>query len=415
MARGRKEINFLSDKNKKLLDEFMNHIETKYHSKCTIKSFKFSIKKILSKIDKDIEKLKINELNEIFKEVEKTSAEIYKSKFRQFLKYYGLNELANKIQFNPKVLREQKKGLESVLTKEEIKTYIETPLYIRDKALCETYIVSGARLNEIRNLNVRDVEIEEATIWINIRVSKTKIRRIPIVAIEDNPVAIYPKNLINFIQSHPFKNQKDNPLFYSTSPNNYKGRLSAERIYQIITKTAKEAKIEHKITPHILRHTCASYDGYALSEQLLCQKFGWNVGSQMARRYCHQNDDMLNSYLLKKAGITEEQVKQESICPNCGESNNINSDRCVRCNYILNKKLMFEELEKRKNIEDRVKRLEEILTHFVKSDENNISTIEKLQEENEKLENELFLKEAETGLGKENFERLKVILQNIER
>ena len=65
----------------------------------------------------------------------------------------------------------------------------------------------------------------------------------------------------------------------------------------------------------------------------------------MPYRYCHQNVEHLNDFLKKSAGLTEEIILKESVCPNCQEKNNINAQRCSKCNYILDTKLLMEELE----------------------------------------------------------------------
>jgi len=55
-------------------------------------------------------------------------------------------------------------------------------------------------------------------------------------------------------------------------------------IASIVRKARKTAKLTRNITPNILRHTGASYDGSYLTEQDLCMKYGWVVGSRYAKK-----------------------------------------------------------------------------------------------------------------------------------
>ncbi len=55
-------------------------------------------------------------------------------------------------------------------------------------------------------------------------------------------------------------------------------------IASIVRKARKTAKLTRHITLHILRHTGASYDGSYLTEQDLCMKYGWVVGSRYAKK-----------------------------------------------------------------------------------------------------------------------------------
>jgi len=126
-------------------------------------------------------------------------------------------------------------------------------------------------------------------------------------------------------------------------------------LLQLVRQARKTAKLTRHITPHLLRHTGASYDGSYLTEQDLCLKYGWVVGSDMARRYCHTSENRLAERLKKIAGVKDDEETKRK-CPRCGELNSIHSENCSRCNQIMDYKRLMEEVEKKKNLEKQVNR-----------------------------------------------------------
>ncbi len=292
-----------------------------------------------------------------------STAEILKSKLRNFFKWFyhcdkkTLPEVVSHLESNKKALQPKKTDAD-VLGPEEIEKLINAHANTVHKALIETFIVTGARCNEIRNLNVGDVKEEDGIIWFNFRVSKTKMRNVPMYPNADNPVARYPKYLIMWRDKlHPMKDNNLAPLFISLTNRRYHQRMTNGGIASIVKKARKNAELSRYITPHILRHTGASYDGSYLTEQDLCLKYGWVVGSDMARRYCHTSENRLAERLKKIAGVNENE-QQVRKCPRCGESNSIHAENCEKCNQILDFKKLTEELEKRKQQQKAVNDLE---------------------------------------------------------
>jgi len=378
----KKNIN-LTPKNEKALEEFLTYIKsTRTKNKGTLKSYYYSIQRVLYLANKDYNKIKSKDLHGIFSKIDGASCELIKTKFKIFLQWKKLNKLADSIKINYVEFKKPTKSHEDVLTSEEIQKLINTPIDLRDKALIELYIASGGRRQEISNLKIGDIEIGDVTIWLHINHSKTGHRKIPLVADPNIKSAIYPKNFITFYQSHHYKNKPTKPLFYSLSKSNKGSALNTGSINGIIDRIYKNSDIDKKITPHILRHTSATYDGLALSEQDMCLKYGWKHGSDMVKRYCHANVDHLNDFLLKQAGYTSEKIKDETICPRCKTVNNINSERCFQCNFILDRKLLMKELEQNE-------KLKEAYENEIKGLQGQIEILETKADKLEEYENRL--------------------------
>jgi len=330
----------VNDFEKHLIADGIDNLDTKrtYTSACKI---------IFDITKKNWNKLTKKDIDKAFSSdrLKPTTRELYKMKFVKFLYYKKRKDLAEYIKtlFNFKILQQPTKTIDDILTENEIKQLVNSANNLRDKALMEIFLTTGGRREEIDLLKYKDMEITESIIWVSINNSKTKPRRIPIVANKEIITAMYPENLINFYNTHIFKNDIEKPLFYSHYKRRWGQPLNKNSINEIIRIIVKRSKINKHITPHILRHTSATYDGYYLTEQDLKLKYAF--GKEQVKRYCHMTEGHLGDHLLKLAGITQEQIKNDSICPQCKNKVNINEKICPICKYILDRE------EQRKHIE----------------------------------------------------------------
>lgn len=354
----RKEIYKVKGKNKEALDDFITHIKAGgTRNKSTVTSYKNAVKRMLSVINKEYDTISPTDLDKYFSECPETSSETYKSKIIRFLKFKGLKDLAEGITQNPSIMLEHSKSEDEALTPDEIQKLINTGKDLYEKAIIEIFIALGGRRSGINDTSYNSVKIEEDVIWLNIgkrqRNGKLKKRDIPIIADESNPIMLYPKHFVDFYRTHIYKDEPDKPLFYSrhTNPEFYGKRMNPSSLTRLVKRIGKQSGIKKKITPHVLRHTGATYDGYYLNEHMLRQKYGWSISSREPARYCKQRNDMYADFLRKKAGLNPEEIKTVSICPKCGEKNNVNETRCSKCDYPLGKELVKEIQEKSINEE----------------------------------------------------------------
>jgi len=276
-------------------------------------------------------------------------------KLRPFLRYYNIDKIADNLKIKMNKLQQHKILEEDSLSKEEINKLIDGAEELYDKALIESYIVTGGRNKEIARLKIKDIieEINYIEFEINKRrrnTNKTKTRNIYIVADPNNAVAIYPKNLIIFLHNHKYKNNPDAYVFYSTSvKSENKGKhIAPGTVWKRIKKFGKNSKLNKNIYPHLIRHTSASFDGLVLPIPMFCEKYGWDKDSPEVERYCKPSKQMKIDFLLKKAGVNPEEVNR---CPRCNEKNSINADICQKCNTILGKELIVN-LEKKLSDKD---------------------------------------------------------------
>lgn len=370
----------LNTNNKGAFDKFKLHDKAKNTNQNTIVNHQAQLRMFLGRINADWDKVDQKVLDQFFAnaKIAVTSKEIMKPVIKAFYRFHGkrvkdkglkkkdngmvekgngLEKIADMIISNGKVLTKPTKGEEAVITPAEIDKLIEAHHDLSRKALVETFVVTGARKEEIRNLNLGDVKLDGNLVWVNIRKPKgtspnIQPRNIPIAPATGNPVARYPEHLVAWVQSRKHEDPS-RPLFVSNSyKKKYNGnRLTEQGVYDIIADVKAKSGVKRKITPHIFRHTSATYDGATLNESMLCQKYGWVIGSTMARRYCHFNEQVLGEQILKRAGLKQEEAKKGKICPRCGEPNNVFAEECSKCHQILSaEKLLEQEASKEQEI-----------------------------------------------------------------
>jgi len=341
---------------------------------------------LFSKTNKKYDEIELDEILEILTKLKPTTAEVMKPTIRKFYKHHKNSAISENIPSNSKVLSRQTKGKESVLSPDEINKIIETPKDPRDRAIIETFITTGIRNSELRNIKISNININDnITTWITIARTKTNTtcteQKIPIVPNPKNPVAKFPKHLRQWYKMNQHLPQ-DNYLFYSKTNNTYNKQLTKRGLQLIIDRTKIKAEINKKITPHIFRHTSATYDGISLTQNMLCQKYGWENNTKMLKKYCHHNEKQLEQQLIELAGLTEEEQTKGRTCPNCGEINNINDETCKKCNRIIHPKKLEELYNKNLLIAKEINKTEE--DNYIEK-ENQINAISKLEKDNEEL------------------------------
>jgi integrase/recombinase XerD len=116
----------------------------------------------------------------------------------------------------------------------------------RDKAILELMYSSALRRMEVHNLNIDDIDLVESTVRVNEGKLK-KDRVVPMGKIARESIELY------FAKSRPkwLKTAKEKALFISERGN----RLSAYMIHDIIKHYADNKRI----SPHSLRHACATH------------------------------------------------------------------------------------------------------------------------------------------------------------
>jgi len=119
----------------------------------------------------------------------------------------------------------------------------------RDLAILELFYASGLRLAELCGARLENLDLEEGFIRVTGKGNKTRI--IPVGGKAREAVADYLRN------ERPglVKKKTSSWIFLSVRG----GKLSPERVREIVKQRAKDAGIEQNVYPHLLRHSFATH------------------------------------------------------------------------------------------------------------------------------------------------------------
>lgn len=119
-------------------------------------------------------------------------------------------------------------------------------LVMRDKALVVLIYSVGLRISEALSLNINDIKNSDG--FLNIKGKGNKYRSVPLLQEVKSIIDSYTSML-------PFQFDNSSPLFF----NRFGERISASAIQKIIKASRRLLHLSETVTPHALRHTCASH------------------------------------------------------------------------------------------------------------------------------------------------------------
>ncbi|MBQ7240012.1 MAG: tyrosine-type recombinase/integrase [Bacilli bacterium] len=186
------------------------------------------------------------------KEYTPTSINRHLSSLRSFYNYLILN---NKITSNPfNLIKGQKKELKlpNYMKYSEFEDMINSipddTLGIRNRCLFEMLFCSGARIGELININVSDIDFSNKQIKVLGKGNKERI-----VYLNEHAIDSIHDYLDNS-RLDLLNGRKSDRLFI----NHIGGDLTTRGVRDIIDSIIKKAALNIKVTPHMFRHTFAT-------------------------------------------------------------------------------------------------------------------------------------------------------------
>jgi site-specific recombinase XerD len=264
----------------------------------------------------------------------------YKKVLRSFFKWLSDEDEPNTIAWITVGTGGNRKLPQDLLTKDEVESQINACKNPRDKALIALLYETGARIGELIDLTVGDIEDRKHGKKVVID-GKTGSRRIPLV--ESVPY------LNKWLNEHPDPD-KNAHLWCKIQQPGEEG-LSYNYIRKDILRASMErAEVDKPSNPHHYRHSRASYLATEMTEAELCEWFGWVQGSDEVAKYVHLSGrDIDNKYNAMHGIIDEDEEDEEEKsvveCPRCDELNEPDAGFCYRCGFALDVD-MAEEVER---------------------------------------------------------------------
>ncbi|MGH2667505.1 MAG: tyrosine-type recombinase/integrase [bacterium] len=143
----------------------------------------------------------------------------------------------------------------SILTEREVQALLATPglgaLGLRDRALLETLYSTGLRRAELVALDLYDLDVAGELVRVR-RGKGGRDRYVPIGAHALEALRRYLHEVRPGLVATP----KEPALFVAAIT---RRRLSVKTLNLIVRKHADAAGIQKRVTPHVLRHTCATH------------------------------------------------------------------------------------------------------------------------------------------------------------
>jgi integrase/ribosomal protein L40E len=219
-----------------------------------------------------------------------------------------------------------------LVNEEEVRLLITKADNPRDKAFIALLWDSGGRIGEIGTPVVNDVTFDRygGKIHVNGKTGPRHVRFIqatPYVA--------------NWLSQHPQREDKNAPLWISTSNSNRGAPLGWAAFRKVLRVTFAKAGIKKKSNPHSFRHARATNLANHLTEHQLSSHFGWIPGSRMPATYVHLSGRDTDAALLKLNGIAIDEPTNTTeglkplVCPRCDTLNTRDGKFCRKCGTAL--------------------------------------------------------------------------------
>ena len=246
-------MNDYKKENNLKIREFLNYLKfEKGNAENTIKSYERDLKFFAREMDRDFNFITeddlINYVDKMNKEVKRNSVLRKISAIKNFYKFCFLNKM---LENDPTVMLKnikREKRLPEILSMKEIKEIVDncsgTPEGQRDKLIIKLLVATGARVSEILNLEIKDVENQNYE-FIKVLGKGSKYRLITIYDGLEEEI----KKYIEIDRKELKKSSNSHKLFPETRRENFWKRLK---------KISKNAQIDKNVYPHIFRHSVAT-------------------------------------------------------------------------------------------------------------------------------------------------------------
>lgn len=152
------------------------------------------------------------------------------------------------------------KGLPKALSEDEITALIDAPrtddaFGFRDRSLLELLYGTGMRISECVGLSLDDIDLDAALVRVTGKGNKQRL--VPLGRLAEAALREWmAPGGRSELAPETWKTRSDQMAVYL---NHRGGRLSRQGIWGVVRKHGLTAGIADKLTPHVLRHSCATH------------------------------------------------------------------------------------------------------------------------------------------------------------
>ncbi len=238
---------------------------------------------------------------------------------------------------------------DGILQEDDILAMVTQARTFRDKALIFVLYESGCRIGELARIKWKDVIFnDDSTVGLTLSDTKTRKVRHALLGASIEYLAGWRNN-------YPGTPDTDNYVFTSADGEPMEYRAMS----QIISRTAKKAGLDKRVTPHLFRKSrITSLIKQNYQESVIKQAMWGNIGTNMFKTYVVLSDKDIDAEFKEKMGIEKKEIKEDKKmlprqCKSCFAMNGPQSNFC----HVCGKPLTGEALKQVSNFEEQVRGL----------------------------------------------------------
>ncbi len=149
-------------------------------------------------------------------------------------------------------------GIPKALSEKEVLDLLgavegDSPTALRDRAILETLYATGMRISELVGLDRGDIDLEDRLMRVVGKGNKERV--VPVGASARSVVLEYLQNGRPVLEKPATRRVPGDPLFLNARG----GRLTRQSCWKIVTKAGNKVGLEGRLSPHVLRHCCATH------------------------------------------------------------------------------------------------------------------------------------------------------------
>jgi integrase/recombinase XerD len=150
-------------------------------------------------------------------------------------------------------------GIPKPLSEDEMTLLIgsvvgDEPRQLRDRAVLEFLYATGARVSEVCGLNLSDLDMESSLVRLFGKGSKERV--VPFGSIAHGALGQWLASGRYALEPAQWLRRDDAQAVFLA---NRGARISRQVIFNIVREAGLRAKIDRDISPHALRHSCATH------------------------------------------------------------------------------------------------------------------------------------------------------------